>query len=460
MKPKTRIQREVLALSSELPQISDAATRWAKSRPFRNIGLMRRAPHSTEDGVVRCQCCGNVHLLTDGVKRLGRVNFSRCPKCGVELYLSQVAKLSKTTDAALCTIVQSYKGWQVFRTIQAERENDVSKDTVYRIIEVFQNWIAEDGKEVVVGHGCARGFNYFHWKFDEPMSIRQHNGGCNGAYVYDDVYSVYGNYLYPRMSFTQILRRNGISATLMRSRDADPLLLTRRLLTDPFVEELVKCGQHAVLLHWLNSGGSVADRTSWQHAIRICVRNGYVVRDAGLWFDMLDACRELGLDTHSPKYVCPSDVWNMHDKMMARIAKAREKRELEEKRKELNLFENGYKKRMSKYFGLLYSSNGVSIEPLRSVSEFIEEGIKMHHCVCDMGYYDAKRHPNSLILSARDADSGERIETIEVNTKVWQVVQSRGVCNGDSPRHVEILQMMDEFIPQIRARAMGDNKTL
>lgn len=454
MKPKTRIQREVLALSSELPQISDAATRWAKSRPFRDIGLMQRAPHSTEDGVVRCQCCGNVHLLTDGVKRLGRVNFSRCPKCGVELYLSQVAKLSKTTDAALCTIVQSYKGWQVFRTIQAERENDVSKDTEYRIIEVFQNWIAEDGKEVVVGHGCARGFNYFHWKFDEPMSIRQHNGGCNGAYVYDDVYSVYGNYLYPRMSFTQILRRNGISATLMRSRDADPLALTKRLLTDPFVEELVKCGQHAVLLHWLNSGGRIADRTSWQHAIRICVRNGYVVRDADLWFDMLDACRQLGLDTHSPKYVCPSDVWSMHDKIMARIAKAREKRELEEKRKELNVFEKGYKKRMSKYFGLSYSSNGVSIEPLRSVHEFMEEGEAMHHCVCDMGYYDAKRHPNSLILSARDADSGERIETIEVNTKVWQVVQSRGVCNSDSARHAEILQMMEDFMQQIRAVAI------
>lgn len=454
MKPKTRIQCEVLALSSELPQISDAATRWAKSRPFRNIGLMRRAPHSTEDGVVRCQCCGNVHLLTDGVKRLGRVNFSRCPKCGVELYLSQVAKLSKTTDAALCTIVQSYKGWQVFRTIQAERENDVSKDTEYRIIEVFQNWIAEDGKEVVVGHGCARGFNYFHWKFDEPMSIRQHNGGCNGAYVYDDVYSVYGNYLYPRMSFTQILRRNGISATLMRSRDADPLSLTKRLLTDPFVEELVKCGQHAVLLHWLNSGGMIADRTSWQHAIRICVRNGYVVRDAGLWFDLLDACRILGLDTHSPKYVCPSNIGKMHDRMMACIAKAREKGELEEKRKELSVLENGYKKRMCKYFGLSYSGNGIIIEPLRSVNEFMEEGEAMHHCVCDMGYYDAKRHPNSLILSAREADSGERIETIEVNTKNWYVVQSRGVCNGDSPRHVEILQMMEDFMPQIRAAAI------
>lgn len=455
MKPKTRIQREVLALSSELPPISDAATRWAKSRPFRHKGLIQRMQHSTEDGLVRCQCCGNTYLLTDGIKNMGRVNMTKCPKCGIILYLSPVAKLSKTIDTALCTVVQSYKGWQVFRTVQAERENNVSKETEYRIIEVFQNWIAEDGKEVVVGHGCARGFNYFHWKYDKPMSIVQHNGGCNGAYVYEDVYSVAGNYLYPRMFFTPILRRNGISATLMRSRDADPLLLTRRILTDPFVEELVKCGQHAVLLHWLNSGGLIADRTNWQHAIRICVRNGYVVRDAGLWFDMLDACRELGLDTHSPKYVCPSDVRNMHEKMMARIAKAREKRELEEKRKELNAFEKVYKKRMCKYFGLSYSSNGVSIEPLRSVSEFIEEGEAMHHCVCDMGYYDAKRHPNSLILSAREIDSGERIETIEVNTKVWQVVQSRGVCNSDSARHAEILRMMDEFMPQIRATAVA-----
>ena len=110
---------------------------------------------------------------------------------------------------------------------------------------------------------------------------------------------------------------------------------------------------------------------------------------------------------------------------------------------------------MSKYFGLSLSINGITIEPLRSVHEFMEEGEAMHHCVCDMGYYDAKRHPNSLILSARDADSGERIETIEVNTKVWQVVQSRGVCNGDSDRHADILRMMDEFMPQIRAAAVA-----
>ncbi len=442
-------------MSSELPPISDAAKRWAKNKPFRNIGLMRRAPHSTEDGVVRCQCCGNVYILEGGVRMLGKVNFSKCPKCGIELYLSQVTKLSKTTDAALCTIVQPYKGWQVFRTMQAERENDVSKDTEFRFTEVFQNWIAEDGKEVIVGHGCARGINYFHWKFDEPMSIRQHNGGGSGMYVFEDVYSVVGNYLYPRMSFTPILRRNGMSTTLMRSRGADPLVLAKKLLTDPFVEELVKCGQRAVLLHWLNSGGRIADRTSWQHAIRICVRNGYVVDDAGLWFDTLDACRVLGLDTHSPKYVCPSDMGQMHDRLMARVAKVRQERELKEKRKGLNSFERSYAKRMHKYFGLSLSTNGITIEPLRSVHEFMEEGEAMHHCVCDMGYYDAKRHPNSLILSAREAESGKRIETIEVNTKNWYVVQSRGVCNGDSPRHVEILQMMEDFMPQIRAAAVA-----
>ena len=339
--------------------------------------------------------------------------------------------------------------------MQVERENDVSKDTEYRFTEVFQNWIAEDGKEVIVGHGCARGINYFHWKFEEPMSIRQHNDGGSGVYVFEDVYAVEGNYLYPRMSFTPILRRNGMSAALMRSRDADPLVLTRRLLTDPFVEELVKCGQRAVLVYWLNSGGLIADRTRWQHAIRICVRNGYIVRDAGLWFDMLDACRELGLDTHSPKYVCPSDMGKMHDRLMARVAKVRQEKELQKKRKELNAFERSYAKRMGKYFGLSFSESGVSIKPLRSVSEFIDEGQAMHHCVCDMGYYDAKRHPNSLILSARDADSGERIETIEVNTKNWYVVQSRGVCNGDSDRHAEILRMMDEFMPQIRAAAVA-----
>mgnify|MGYP000296788918 FL=1 len=52
----------------------------------------------------------------------------------------------------------------------------------------------------------------------------------------------------------------------------------------------------------------------------------------------------------------------------------------------------------------------------------------MHHCVFTNEYY---LKADSLILSA--TIDGKRIETIEVSLKRMEVVQSRGVCNKNTP---------------------------
>ena len=64
----------------------------------------------------------------------------------------------------------------------------------------------------------------------------------------------------------------------------------------------------------------------------------------------------------------------------------------------------------------------------------------MHHCVFSMAYYDK---PTSLLLSARD-EGGNRLETVEFSLATGEVLQSRAVCNGTSPKHNAILSMMKE----------------
>jgi hypothetical protein len=75
-----------------------------------------------------------------------------------------------------------------------------------------------------------------------------------------------------------------------------------------------------------------------------------------------------------------------------------------------------------------------------------EEGTAMHHCVYQMGYY---KKLNSLILSAKD-NQGNRIETVEVNTLTFEVVQSRGVCNKNTPHHEEIINLVNSNMNLIR----------
>lgn len=75
-----------------------------------------------------------------------------------------------------------------------------------------------------------------------------------------------------------------------------------------------------------------------------------------------------------------------------------------------------------------------------------DEGEAMHHCVHKMGYY---KKENSLILSAKDK-KGKRIETIEIDLKTFRVVQSRGVNNDNTPKHDEIIRLVNNNMDLIR----------
>ena len=71
----------------------------------------------------------------------------------------------------------------------------------------------------------------------------------------------------------------------------------------------------------------------------------------------------------------------------------------------------------------------------------------MHHCVYAQGYYARK---DALILSA--TVNGKKVETVEVNLKTLDVVQSRAVCNGVSEYHDQIVKLIKKNMNQIRRR--------
>ena len=54
----------------------------------------------------------------------------------------------------------------------------------------------------------------------------------------------------------------------------------------------------------------------------------------------------------------------------------------------------------------------------------------------------------NTIKSATDKD-GERIETVEFNLKKGKVVQSRGRCNALTPRHDEIVELVNKNAKRI-----------
>lgn len=448
MKARTKGQKKILSLSKKLKPISESAKEYAYKHCFPNVGLYWKR------GEVWCQCCGHRSHLD--ASELGVVvgvydNYV-CPECGRKLKL-EYYRDKPTNVSRYFTLFQVYKEYQVIRTFDVSRRNGGYEHTNYECVELWQSWLDEEGKETIVGRDYTRNMYHFSWTNSE-MNIKNHNASATGYIAYEDIFCITGNYMYARGSVTKLLKRNGWSMDILKEKEIEvvPLMKSLIKMDDPFVEELVKHKQYGILGFWQHAGGHLKDRTRWQHAVRICERNNYIVDDGSMYVDYIELLRYFNRDTHNAKYVCPVDLKAAHDKLLEKKNKVEAEKEIERKTKEMEKQDKLYKERMKNFAGLSFGDKDIRIEPLHSVREFAEEGLAMHHCVYAMGYYDGERHPDSLIMSAKDKE-GNRLETIEVNTKSWKIIQSRGVCNQNSPRHEDIVKLVTNYMPLLRKMA-------
>jgi hypothetical protein len=250
------------------------------------------------------------------------------------------------------------------------------------------------------------------------------------------------------MKIQPILKRNGWDNKMARMK-ISPVEIWRALLADPGIEALAKTKQFQVMEYWFKTGGRYRDKSSWLPLIKICNRRKYIVEDASIWFDNLDALDELGMDRHSPKYICPDDIYQMHDWLQRKIDAKKMKEELKKLNSQAKDWEQYYKEQKGKYFPIVFDNGKIFCHVMKSVAEICEEGTRMHHCVFRMGYYKKRE---SLILSARDR-KGNRLETVEVNLDSFKVVQSRGLQNSCTSAHDEIISLVNKNMNLIRTAA-------
>ena len=166
-----------------------------------------------------------------------------------------------------------------------------------------------------------------------------------------------------------------------------------------------------------------------------------------MYFDYLEMSDAIGRDVRSPKYLCPKNLKKAHDEVMKLKQKLDAKINLEKQKQKAIKDEAIYLKQKGKFFGIAFGDDLIQISVLQSVIDFWEEGIEMHHCVFTNRYFSK---PESLILSARIGD--KRIETVEVNLKTLDVVQSRGVCNKYTEYHDRIIGLVKKNINLIRQK--------
>mgnify|MGYP000950528748 CR=1 FL=1 len=430
MKPKNKLQKQVVEASRTLPKLTKKQIQWGYNHAIQYVG--RR----TDKG-----------MITEGMGELAITLLGcECPNCQSKLIVKTTKKRT-FDDSYYLNIITAHKGYQVIRTIMFSYKFKIGEPTKLSYSEVMQRWIAPDGKHYTfarlrqtMGTYCIDS-----WIFHTPLELRNENSNnkfCINVYdkigslgeVYDKIGSL--GEVYPHQKLIPELKRTGYKKALYGQKQLD---LFRTLLSDSRAETLIKAGYTKLLERIMNMGWKNINNY-WQ-SIKICIRNGYKIKDAILWCDYIDMLRLFGKDLHNVKYVCPTNLKAEHDRYVIKRAKADAQAEIEKQLAK----EAEYREAKARFFGLVFSDGTITVRVLESIEEMILEGKLMHHCVG--GYYSKE---DSLILSA--TIDGKRIETIEISLSQLKVIQSRGVCNKNTKYHNHIINLVEQNISLIENR--------
>lgn len=431
MKPKNKFQSQIVEASKTLPSIMQDMIQWGYDNAISYVGQRNK-----KGKITCCKCGHSWQGMGELINSLLGCECCECPNCKSKLIVKTSQKRS-FSDSYYMTVIDTHKGYQVIRTIMLSYTTKVGGLPEYTHNEVMQRWIAPNGKHCTFARlRQTMGTMYYDaWLFYTPLELRSEN--TNNKY-YTNVYDkISVGSIYPKQKLIPELKRTGYKKALYNQK---PLDIFRTLLTDSKAETLIKAKQTKLLKHILDSGWTRNINNYWQ-SIKICIRNGYKIKDTTMWCDYIDLLRFFGKDLHNAQYVCPDNLKAEHDRYVIKKAKADAQLEIEKQLAK----EDSFREAKAKFFGLLFSDGTISIRVLESVAEIITEGKAMHHCV---GSYHSKE--DSLILSA--TIEGKRIETIEISISQLKVIQSRGVCNKNTKYHNQIINLVNQNLPLIEER--------
>ena len=299
--------------------------------------------------------------------------------------------------------------------------------------EFMQVWVSAHGNVVRAKQRFSMGHYFDTFIKDSSMEIRTNKK----------------NYGYNRLtdiSFTKLfIRSRKAQLTICNYAENQYMMIGKHYvwLTDdmevdkfPFLETIIKQKPRIAELLLLNR------MQNEQEVIKLAWKHGYLTEDLdyNLWRDTVSMARQLHYDLHNPLYVCPRNLETAHNLYAQRLNR---QALLDQRRREAmramsdKQAKERFGKFIKKFLDFCITDGRVTIQPLKSIEEFKEEGEMMHHCVFACGYY---KKPDTLILSAQV--NGEHTETIEIDLKSFSIVQSRGVCNQPSEYHEQIKSLL------------------
>ncbi|WP_347296940.1 PcfJ domain-containing protein, partial [uncultured Bacteroides sp.] len=312
MKPKTMIQKEVARLSATLRPISPKQTEWAYTNCVEHIA------YRAKSGMLTCPDCGHSWKSGDGTL-CDTLEGCICPHCGAELKVHDTRRRTQKGVRYFC-ILTTCRGYQVIRVAQAHYSSKKGEPMKFYCTEVVQRWISPDGK--VTDMALLRTFPSYYcdqWSLYSDMEVRPYNS------LYDDVCK--WSEVYPLIRTIPQLRRNGFKGDFY---GISPVLLFKRLLSDTWIETLMKAGEIEDMKYFILNPRNA--EMLWSSYL-IARRHHYKINSLELWCDYLQMLNNLGQDIRNPKNICPANFIDAHDRAMRRIEAKRMKERTENERR-------------------------------------------------------------------------------------------------------------------------------
>jgi hypothetical protein len=416
MKPTSKLQRRVLALSLDLPSITQIQKEWAYQNCLEHKAFANKTSAA-------CLDCGDPFSL-ELIKRKRAV----CPSCQTKLKVETNRKSidKQHTFFATADIVEEF---QVIRNYELIAYYKKGTKVRYFLQAILEYWIQPDLKYTMVGRNHNMQGYCDSWGGD--WSIRKERG-------WREKYEVYPRFYYPKSNFKKEYKKYGINHQLRELTFIEAIKIAPNV---PKVETLLKAKQYSLA----NKGNSYQLQTYWP-SIKICLRNKYKVKSASDWIDYIELLKYFNKDVRNSKYVCPKNLKKEHDRLVEKKRVIQKREKLERKRRKVAEAQKRYKGLKSMFFGLQFSDGEIVVKVLETVQEFMEEGDALKHCLFTNEYYNKK---DSLVLSARIEE--KPIETIEVSLTEMKVVQSRGLNNKATEYNSRIIKMVKKNLNKVEA---------
>lgn len=424
MIPKTIIEKEITELSTTLKPISAQMQQWAEKNIFLKWGVLSR-------GKFHCLEC--THSWKPESQSKSCEKYIKCTVCQGRLKMQGYNQVH-FKEIEYSAVLDVCQGYQVVRIICSHKHMKKNTIPTYSHNEVMQHWINPKG-EVRTMSLSTNVFSgaYDAWQYYSVLEIRPKD------FQNSPKYRINPYRVFPRMKVLPTLKRNGFKSAFY---NIAPQILFTSLLKDPCAETIMKASQISMLSYYLNSHEQHI-KQNWQ-AVKTCLKYNYLIKDFSIWEDYISLLRWFKKDLSIALFVCPENLNEIHDKLVAKKRAIQRKKYLLKMRSEILLAQDKYVEDKKEFFGLCFKDKELTISVLESVQEFMEEGDNLHHCIFTNEYYKKR---DSLVFSARI--NNKPLETIEISLPKMEILQCRGLKNTPSQHHNDVLKLMKENLPNI-----------